>query len=429
MPEASRLHDPIEHSSALAGFLVGAVLGIAAGALIVATGGAAGIIAAAVIGSSMAAGAGIGEVIGSLSCFNTVTGGVATGSPNTYTNDRASTRATLDIVLCSHGHDGKRVAQGSGTVFINDQPASRKGDKIECAGKLVECSGDVFIGGPTVTTLDIASEVPKWLRWTVMGIGILSSIVLVGPLMTAIGIGASMAGGAAGVWVAEQMGLGEDGQKLMGLAGSMLFGTVAGRYGRPVADRVAYTMVPRVGMQRAAFLAEGVPGFRNPSRFNMRYVRDVEVPRMDFRPDNGRPGALWTGPGAKDAAQNGGYATLESNTPGGRALVAYDKQFEATVPWSERVTMWDAGSARYARTIGANNPGNAVPAFRSSAANPTSVYYRVEQPTLKGMGITPTEIPVTAPPRGPGGGPYPAPPTVFNPPPIPPIPFVPGMGG
>ncbi len=428
MPEASRLHDPIEHSSALAGFLVGAALGIAAGALIVATGGAAGVVAAAIVGSSMAAGAGIGEVIGSLSVFNHTTGGVATGSLDTFTNDRMSTRATLDIVECS-GHDGSRVAQGSGTVLINDQPASRKGDKIECAGKIIECSPDVFIEGPTVTTLEIASEVPGWLRWTVMGIGIVSSIILVGPIMTAFGIGASMVGGYAGTWAAEQLGLGEDGQKLMGLAGSMLAGGLVTKFGRPVVDRVAYTMVPRLGMRGSAFMAEGVPGWNNPGRFNVRYMRDVEVPRMSFAPDNGKPGALWTGPGAKDAAQNAGYATLESNTPGGRALVDLDNRVANSVPWAERESMWDAGSARYARTIGETNPGGNVPAFRSSAARVGNVYDRIEGPTLRSMGITPSEVPVTAPPRGPGGGPYPAPPPVFNPPPIPPIPFVPGVTG
>lgn len=56
-----------------------------------------------------------------------------------------------DTALCDKENKPPRIAQGSSNVFINNQPAARKGDKLECSAAIVEGSPDVFIGGEQVT--------------------------------------------------------------------------------------------------------------------------------------------------------------------------------------------------------------------------------------------------------------------------------------
>ncbi|HDX1813151.1 TPA: PAAR domain-containing protein [Escherichia coli] len=58
-----------------------------------------------------------------------------------------------DTALCDKENKPPRIAQGSSNVFINNQPAARKGDKLECSAAIVEGSPDVFIGGEQVTYL------------------------------------------------------------------------------------------------------------------------------------------------------------------------------------------------------------------------------------------------------------------------------------
>ncbi len=69
-----------------------------------------------------------------------------------------------DTALCDKENKPPRIAQGSSNVFINNQPAARKGDKLECSAAIVEGSPDVFIGGEQVTYLDIQPEFPPWQR-------------------------------------------------------------------------------------------------------------------------------------------------------------------------------------------------------------------------------------------------------------------------
>jgi uncharacterized Zn-binding protein involved in type VI secretion len=49
---------------------------------------------------------------------------------------------------CKHHDTHERsISGGSGTVFINGQPAARVGDGIDCGGAAASGSGDVSIGG------------------------------------------------------------------------------------------------------------------------------------------------------------------------------------------------------------------------------------------------------------------------------------------
>src|SRR5438105_899127 len=127
MPQAACLGDEVQHSNALMGLIAGAAIGIAVGVFIVATGGLGAVAAAAVIGGALATGAGIGEVFGSLSfAGGTITGSLVSGSGNTWINCKQAARATADKTSCLGtpplylpSHAGKRIATGSGTVFIN----------------------------------------------------------------------------------------------------------------------------------------------------------------------------------------------------------------------------------------------------------------------------------------------------------------------
>ena len=168
---AARLLDEVAHTSAMGGFLTGALVGLAVGVAIVATvatGGAALAVVAAVGAGVATTGAGalLGESLGGT--FTSATGTVIqVGSPNVFVNGRPAVRAQLDAAQCSN-HSGapSPVAQGSGSVHYNGQPAARKGDKCACGAVISAGSANVMIGGPTATVMEISSEVPGWMHTT-----------------------------------------------------------------------------------------------------------------------------------------------------------------------------------------------------------------------------------------------------------------------
>jgi uncharacterized Zn-binding protein involved in type VI secretion len=224
---AARLGDPVAHSASkgwmIAGLIAGAVIGAAA---VIATGGAAlTLVAAAAAGA--AAGGGIGEVLGTMSWAPMhVTGSLIRGSPNVFINSREAMRAHLSQGLCSdHAGAPIVVAQGSSTVFINSQPASRKSDKLVCSAVINDGSPNVFIGGATATTDDISPEIPAWVNWTMLAVGVAAAAVLAGPLAALLGTVGGIAGGEVGSWLGGKFfGEGSDGQKWSMLGGSLLGG-------------------------------------------------------------------------------------------------------------------------------------------------------------------------------------------------------------
>lgn len=69
----------------------------------------------------------------------------------------------FDKAECSQcGGKPPRIGQGSETVFINGQPASRSGDQVECGATIDTGSNNVYIAGPQGTTLEIDDEIPLW---------------------------------------------------------------------------------------------------------------------------------------------------------------------------------------------------------------------------------------------------------------------------
>ena len=211
MSRAARVSDPIEHSQAYFGFIAGAIVGAVAG------------VAVAVLcrGNRAAIGAGLGvyaatasfgEWLGSFPCFNHVTGEIKTGSPNVFINGLPAAVATdsgkqlPSQVICSAHVGPQFIGEGSTTVFINGRPASRIGDHTTCGAKISGGSNNVFIGGGTVSTVDIESEVPVWGHLSVAVSGIASCILLRIPVSkVASGALLGAVAGSAGRWIGGKL--------------------------------------------------------------------------------------------------------------------------------------------------------------------------------------------------------------------------------
>ncbi|HHL8365148.1 TPA: DUF6531 domain-containing protein, partial [Escherichia coli] len=186
MYEAARVDDPIYHTSALAGFLIGAIIGIAIIAVAAFAFFTCGFLAGLVLSflaDQIASGVlQLGEAIGR--SIHSTAGKILTGSPNVSTNSRPAARAVLSTVICEDHSPEIRIAQGSGNIYINSQPAARKEDHTECDAVIEDGSPNVFLGGGTQTVLEISPEIPDWLRQVV----------------DVLFVVAGMLGGLAGAW-------------------------------------------------------------------------------------------------------------------------------------------------------------------------------------------------------------------------------------
>lgn len=151
-----------------------------------------------------------------------IEGKIVSGSPDVKFNSlpaaRAASPGELDTIACGKHSSGPppMLAQGSDNVFINDQPAVRKGDMTTCGGTVAEGSEDVFVGGGTVTVREIEDERPWWI--TALGVAIGVALTLCGrgkmnlsALKSAVpclllNFGASFAGSMAGHQIRTTMG-------------------------------------------------------------------------------------------------------------------------------------------------------------------------------------------------------------------------------
>jgi RHS repeat-associated protein len=169
MFEAARLTDPIAHTSALKGFLIGAVIGVALiAAVAFATftcGFGVGLLAGLAAGFGASAILGLGEAIGKM--FSSPSGTLTSGSSDVIVNGLSAVFATASTVACDKHSPVPLVAEGSTSVFINGLPAARKNDATTCGAKIDGGSSNVFIGGGSQAYLPVADEVPEWLRTSV----------------------------------------------------------------------------------------------------------------------------------------------------------------------------------------------------------------------------------------------------------------------
>lgn len=273
MSAAARITDPIAHTHAMTGLLVGLVAGALLGAAIVATGGLA-LVAVAGAAAALTAGAGIGEVIGSMDmCGAAAAGNIGTGSPDVAVNSKAAARAHLDIALCSqHAPVPSLLAQGSASVYINGQPFVRVGDMLTCSAKVQSGSGNVFVGGETQTTDDIEPEIPDWVHNTLLAVGLASAVILTGPVVALLGLAGGYLGGKAGEILGERWyGKGSDGQKWMMLGGSVIGGILGAKGGSALTNR----FIPTPTSSTAAFVKGGVPAM---GKFNAGQLAASERP-------------------------------------------------------------------------------------------------------------------------------------------------------
>lgn len=137
--------------------------------------------------------------------------------------------AGKDTALCDKENKPPRIAQGSSNVFINNQPAARKGDKLECSAAIVEGSPDVFIGGEQVTYLDIQPEFPPWQRMILGGITIASYLLPPAGLLGKLGNLAKLGKlgnllGKSGKLLGAKLGalLGKTGKSLKSIANKVI---------------------------------------------------------------------------------------------------------------------------------------------------------------------------------------------------------------
>jgi uncharacterized Zn-binding protein involved in type VI secretion len=234
MTAAARQWDPIEHSNAMGGLLAGLAIGATAALIGLAIVGTGGLAAVAIIGASAVAGAGIGELVGSLSFAVQSAGNIVSGSPNVHVNGLPAARAHVDKAKCDkHGSSPQILAQGSSTVHINGMPAARVGDSTVCDGKISSGSSNVFIGGGTDTTDDISPEVPGWLHRAMFVVGVGAAVVLAGPVVAIAATVAGYVGGSIGFRLGGRLfGEGSDGQKLSAFGGALLGGALGAKGGR-----------------------------------------------------------------------------------------------------------------------------------------------------------------------------------------------------
>ncbi len=244
---AARVGDPIAHSNAGTGMIVGALIGLAAGAVLVgatiATGGAALAVVAAVGGAAGLTSFGglSGMNIGGAS-MGPVTGHLVRGSTNVKINGRFATMTEQGQATCDD-HSGQiPLATGAATVKINGLPAGRIGEKLGCSALVVApCSPDVNIGGPTAAdpNVVVSPEVPAWAVTGLQALGIAGAIMALPYAIATVGVAATIGGGVAGYFGGEYggkagaalgraMGMSETGIRSMQAGGQFLGGFAGG---------------------------------------------------------------------------------------------------------------------------------------------------------------------------------------------------------
>ena len=164
-PAAAHIGHQIEHCSTFMGFLIGATVGMALGAALVASAtseeAALAVIAAA--GGALAARGGTRTSLNenlNEDVNDGLNGGgagpVLTGSANVYLGPARvpAARAVLDTVASSD-FGIRRIATGSDSVFINQYPAARAGDRSECDGVVASDLSHIRIGNGSLAYLPI----------------------------------------------------------------------------------------------------------------------------------------------------------------------------------------------------------------------------------------------------------------------------------
>ncbi|MFJ4054302.1 RHS repeat-associated core domain-containing protein [Pseudomonas sp. NPDC089743] len=299
MFEAARWGDDIEHTSALTGFLAGAVAGVAlvaAATFMVCTGGLGAFLLLMVVGLGASALPGLGEDLGST--FGSPTGQIEQPgcSPNVFINGRNAAHVTESTAVCEQHPAPVQVAEGSSNVFINGVAAARKGDKLTCGASIAAGSNNVFIGGGTQRYLKVSEEVPDELRVTV---DVLMVVASMGRSVFNVATMGLQAGLKAAGPCALQVGVTIAGSYLAGryLIGPAVERAIAGFVGNPV----DLTRGRKVLADETDFV---IPGLM-PIEWSRFYASDLDTGSV--------LGRGWTLPWEQSLRRNGCFVYLKDN--------------------------------------------------------------------------------------------------------------------
>lgn len=417
---AAHIQDPITHTQSMNGLVAGIVGGALFGALVLATGGTALVVAATVVGAA-AAGGGIGMVVGSLSGTATVVGNIATGSPNTMWDGRKAARAAADWADCAGmpflffhlpGHGAKYIATGAATVLVNGYPAARDTDSLECSALIKVESGTVLIGGPSVQVMAIEAEIPQWINTTLLVAGLGSALILASPVVVLCGLVGGIFGQTAGQEIAMRLFPGnEDAMKLGGLFGSMVGGFFGAKGGQQANNwlwgQSWYTGLPWNQGAPGSFMRSGGQGLEAYGQAQ-QVIADIQAGKYDLSiPKNASgvqpDGAAWVGGDpAMEAAQAAGNTTL-NQTPGGQQIVEFQNSINGKVPWDVQKAVWTEASSVYVENVvemhlpGGAYEGQPINVFQNGTPGPNSVYIQTEQGIITNAGI-PIQVNPVSPP-------------------------------
>ena len=272
------------------------------------------------------------------------------------------------------------MKEGSATVSINGQPASRLKSKLMCGAHIKTASPNVDIGGDTIRTgfvFDVEA-------WTKTGLEILGLGALIGAGEFAAAAGLATFGIFAGVGAlgyAGMQGVGAIGDAigfgyrdlLQGIVGMGLVaaGPKLASEGQVASDRSLITRLAnegRIDEARAALQRHVDAGDAN-----------AIVRRLNVSTD-GKPGYLWSvnKVAAGQYAQAHGGATLEG-TPGGRVIDDLG-DLDTKMPWAKGgEQVWGGASSSYTRGLSGD-----VEALQSpSRAGGGYVFTKYEMPEIE----------------------------------------------
>ncbi len=395
---AARVEDEIAHGFGVAAMVGGALIGLAAGVAVVSATALTGGLAAVAIAGAVAGGGLAGGQI--LSGLNTIfdlpeptSGVLAIGSPNVSINGRAAIHAELSAASSCSGLPFNHppwpttvtVKEGSATVRINGQPASRLKSKLMCGAHIKTASPNVRIGGETEQT-GFIFDLEAWTKTgleilgigALVGAGVLAVAAGVAATATFVGVGAVGYAGFEGVGrIGDALGPGYR-DLLQGVVGMGLVvaSPKLAREGQIAGDRSRITRLSnegRIDEARAVLQRHVDAGDVN-----------AVVRRLDVS-TGGKPGFLWSGNkvAAGQYAKAHGGTTLEG-TPGGRVIDDWDHLNNA-LPWDKGgEQLWGQTSARYTRGLTGD-----VEALQSpSKAGGGYIFRKYELPEIEAGKVT-----------------------------------------
>ena len=329
---AARVGDQVAHTSALSGALMRLAAGALIGAAIIATGG----LGAIAIGGALAVTGGLGiggQYIGQ-SMMGPPTGMITIGSNNVYINNRLAACAVLSFSSCAKEYGlPQPVATGAATVLINGMPVARKDEKIMCSATIIDGSNNVFIGGHSEQKIPMNPEVPVWLSTTMQAMmwgGIIvstggiaasyGSFAAVGTLIG--GFGGGWLGSIAGRFFADTIGYGETGQRVGEVFGGLL-GSFAGSYGGfRGGQAMGNRFIPKPMTPMEGFLRDGIPGRQAViNQQSPRYGATGKSSGRTFNPEK-----------AGGPIENMDYSTAKITSEGIEEVQTHLARFEAYEP-------------------------------------------------------------------------------------------------